>query len=266
MKSIHLLIIDGQVDFCDPAGALYVKGADQDMIRLAAMIDRLGGKIDDIHVTLDSHHDYHIAHPLFWKDTAGNHPAPFTLISADEVKNGKWIPALPSWQRRAVDYVESLQKNNRYQLCIWPEHCLIGSPGACIYPPLFASLRKWVRSNIGAFNPVTKGSNFYTEHYSAVVADVPDSQDPSTQLNTDFIKTLMEADILLVAGEARNFCLANTVRDVANGFNDDSYIKKMYLITDATSDVPGFGDLGDNFVRDMSLKGMNLTTTDTFLK
>ena len=30
MNNIHLLVIDGQVDFCDPSGALYVPGADDE--------------------------------------------------------------------------------------------------------------------------------------------------------------------------------------------------------------------------------------------
>ena len=72
---VELLIIDPQVDFCDPkVGALYVPGAEHDMNRLAAMIRRLNNKIDDIHVTLDSHHLIHIAHPIFWKDS-GDHKA-----------------------------------------------------------------------------------------------------------------------------------------------------------------------------------------------
>ena len=40
-KRIELLVIDPQVDFCDPKGALYVPGAEHDMKRLSAMIRRL---------------------------------------------------------------------------------------------------------------------------------------------------------------------------------------------------------------------------------
>ena len=78
--NIQLLVIDPQKDFCDPTGALYVKGAEKDMERLAAMVDKNGDKIDDIRVTLDSHQKIHIAHPICWQDAKGNHPAPFTII------------------------------------------------------------------------------------------------------------------------------------------------------------------------------------------
>jgi len=128
-KRIELLVIDPQVDFCDPRGALYVPGAEKDMGRLAVMIRRLKSKIDDIHVTLDSHHTIHIAHPIFWKDSRGNHPPVFTNISRADVENGVWTTTVPGLYRRALEYVRKLEQNGRYELTIWNPHCLIGSPG-----------------------------------------------------------------------------------------------------------------------------------------
>ena len=40
---VQLLVIDPQIDFCDPGGALSVAGADQDMARLAPMDSRAAG-------------------------------------------------------------------------------------------------------------------------------------------------------------------------------------------------------------------------------
>ena len=61
---VHLFCIDIQRDFCEPpgngGGALFVPGADQDMDRLANFISRCASKLDDIDVTLDSHHPVHI--------------------------------------------------------------------------------------------------------------------------------------------------------------------------------------------------------------
>ena len=57
------LIIDPQVDFSSPKGALYVRGADCDTQRLAAMVRRLGDRVDDYHVTLDSHRIIDVAPP-----------------------------------------------------------------------------------------------------------------------------------------------------------------------------------------------------------
>ena len=263
-KKIHLVVIDPQVDFCDPKGALYVKGADKDMDRLAAMVKRLKNKLDDIHVTLDSHHLVHIAHPIFWKDSAGQHPKPFTIITAKDVRDGTWTTAKPSTFRRAKEYVEKLETNARYPLCIWPPHCLIGSVGQTVFPPLYDALKDWC-NDFATVDFVTKGSNVFTEHYSAIVADVPDANDPGTQLNIGFLNTLNEADVVLLAGEARSHCLANTGRDACNYFSDDSLVKKLVLLTDATSDVTGFENFGEDFVKDMTKRGMQVTTTKDFL-
>jgi len=286
---IHLLIIDPQNDFCYPGidmsamlkeqkvllsdnvapeiinpGSLFVPGADADMRHLAIMIKRLKNKLDDIHVTLDSHHLVDIAHPIFWMDTQGQNPGPFTIITAQDVRNGVWRTTNPQFQKRALEYVTSLETNGRYPLCIWPPHCRIGTFGYGVVSGLGSELVKW-EEDFAMVDYVTKGSNFWTEHYSAVQADVPDPEDPGTQLNMPLIETLQEADIILLAGEARSHCLANTVTDIANNFGEEN-IKKLVLLEDATSDVPGFEQMGEDFVSNMTKRGMQLSTTEEYLK
>lgn len=273
-KRIELLIIDPQNDFCNPTGSLYVGGAENDMSRLAKFINRVGDKLYDIHVTLDSHRLVDIAHPIFWVDGNNNNPDPFTIISYDDVRNGVWKAKNPGYQSRASNYVKTLESNQRYPLCIWPPHCLIGGLGHNVVPELHEALCMWEEKNFANVDFVTKGSNPFTEHYSGVQADVPDPTDPSTHLNTGLISTLQEADIIILSGEARSHCLANTVKDIADKFDSEGnieYVKKMVLLTDATSDVgdlPGstmFKDMGESFVSEMCGKGMQVSTTAEFL-
>jgi len=263
MKKVHLLSIDPQNDFCDPNGALFVPGADEDMKRLAALITRLKDKLEDIHVTLDSHHFIHVAHPVFWKNSQGDHPAPFTLISVDDVEQGVWAATNPGYQKRAAEYVKTLADNGRYLLCIWPPHCLIGSWGHNIYPSVFQAMLEWEKQ-FALINAVTKGSNPFTEHYSAVQADVPDGEDSTTMLNTDLINTLQQADVILITGEALSHCVANTILDIANNFGDEN-IKKFVLLEDTCSNVPSFEQLGEKFVTEMTGRGMQVTTSTDFL-
>lgn len=262
---VHLVIIDPQYDFCNPKGALFVAGADKDMQNLANMVDRIGSRLDDIHVTLDSHHLVDIAHPIFWIDSNGKHPAPFTIITVDDVTSGKYTTTNPAFLSRAIDYVKELASNNRYPLCIWPPHCLIGSKGYQIEEILYQSLLNWEEKNFAMVNLVTKGSNFWTEHYSAVMADVPDPSDPHTMLNTSFINTLKEADIIALSGEAKSHCLANTVRDIASNFGEEN-ISKLVLLDDCTSSVTGFENLGDDFVSEMTKRGLKVSNSKDFLK
>jgi len=265
-RKIHLLMIDPQNDFCiangpgGEKGALVVGGADADMARLAAFITRNKKRFEEIHCTLDSHQIMHIANPNFWRNSKGDMPNPFTLITVDDVKNGVWRPFRPDFQKRAQAYVDTLAKNGRYVLCIWPPHCIIGSWGASIVPAVSNALNEWATEKCNTVDFVAKGSNPFTEHYSGVQADVPDDSDPSTKLNTNLIDALTEADEILITGEALSHCVANTIRDVATQFGVDN-IKKFTLLQDTSSNVGGFEKLGRDFVIEMAGKGMKLTTT-----
>lgn len=264
MIKADLLIIDPQVDFCSPSGNLYVPGADEDSERLARMIRRVSNRINDIHVTLDTHHYFDIAHPIFWTNSLGEHPNPFTLITASDIENGVWRTSIQAMQKRAMEYIYALEANKRYLLCIWPPHCLIGSKGASIYLDVWNSLTEWEKSKVAFVDYVTKGSNFWTEHYSAVQADVPDPDDPGTQLNIQLIKMLQSVDIIGISGQARSHCVANTITDIANNFGEDN-IKKFVFLEDTSSDVPGFENFGEDFVKDLSARGMQIMKSVNFL-
>lgn len=266
MDRVDLLIIDPQNDFCMPSGSLYVKGADDDMNKGAKLIQRLDKKISNIHVTLDSHHFFDVAHPIYWKDSAGKHPNPFTIISTKDVENGVWIPSIPSLTKQSLNYLKELEKSGRYPLCIWPPHCLIGTSGHNVFQALSEALHNWEEQNVEMVDYVTKGSNYTTEHYSAVKAEVPDPADPSTWINTALINTLMEADMIPVMGEARNFCVRNTIKDIIAEFKDISCIKKIILLEDCMSDVPGNGSLGDDFISECIKLGITITTSEKFLR
>lgn len=264
MARVHLLVIDPQNDFCDPSGALSVPGAAADMDRLALFVHRMRDRLTDVHVTLDSHRKVDVSHPVWFRDGDGRHPAPFTRIGADDLRAGRWTPTWPSAWARTLAYLEALDAGGRYPHVIWPEHCLIGSEGHNVWPALFEALQDW-SDRFALVDFVTKGSNPWTEHFSAVRAEVPDPEDPTTQLNAGLIRTLQDADLVLLAGEASSHCLANTVRDIAREFGDRSLVRKLVLLRDATSPVPGFEAYEQDFLRELSALGMQTTTTDRFL-
>jgi len=261
--NLQFIIIDPQNDFSNKNGNLFVPKADQDSERLATMLKRHLSKIDDIHVTLDTHHWIDIAHPVFWVDSKGHHPAPFTTITEEDVLIGRWKTKHPGFQPRALDYVKALKVGGRYQLTIWPPHCLIGQSGHNVVTPIANILNEW-ENTFAMVDFVTKGSNMWTEHYSAVQADVPDPEDPSTQLNIRLIETLESADLIAISGQALSHCVANTVRDIANNFGDEN-IHKMILIEDTTSPVPGFEPLAHQFLVEMTARGMKTVKSTEFL-
>lgn len=261
---IHLLAIDCQQDFANPRGSLFVPGADKDMERLAKFINRMEKKLDDIHVTLDSHKVMQVFHSAFWINSKGEHPAHYTIISVDDVKKGVWRATITSCQKRATEYVEALASKGKYPLMIWPYHCLISSIGHSLVPAVSDAIIRWEKNRYAMANYCVKGDFYLSEHYGALEAEVPAPEEPSTMLNTGLVSVLQQADVLLIAGEALSHCVKATVEQVAAAFGEEN-IKKFVLLEDCCSNVASFEQLGKDFVKDMTKRGMQITTTTEYL-
>ena len=258
-----LLIIDPQNDFCHPEwGTLYVPGAEQDMDRLTQFVMQFRDDIDSIVVSLDSHQRMDISHPLWWVDAHGAHPSPFTSFTAEEVTAGRWRTADPREHAKSIAYLKHLETGNRYPHVIWPEHCLIGHRGHNVWSALHNAMGHWEAHRQRRVHYVTKGTNPRTEHFSAIRAEVIDPDDPTTAPQTALINTLCTAELLLIAGEARSHCVANTVRDLVS--LRPEIAPRTLLLSDTTSDVPGFEPLGAQFVSEMTAAGMRLKTTQSW--
>ncbi len=267
---IHLVVIDPQNDFMDlPESALPVPGANADMDRLASMITKHGRKLEDIHITMDTHQEVDIAHPIWWKDQKGNPPAPFTIISSDDVRTGIWAPRNPKAYDRSLAYVETLEKTGKYLLCIWNPHCRIGTWGHGIQINLMNSLLDWQKNEFAMVDFVTKGTNPWTEHYGGLMAEVVDPKDPSTQLNTKLLETLAEADVILIAGEALSHCVKETLTQIVDNIGME-HVKKIQILTDCTSSIPAvpngpdFPAIAGAWLKDMKVRGVQTTTSTTF--
>jgi nicotinamidase/pyrazinamidase len=264
---VHVACIDDQNDFTNPNGSLFVKGADENVKRLARMIERLTDKIDDITLTLDSHNKVDISHPMWFVDDQGNPPPPYTQISPEDMESGKWTTRKRGARERTLKYLHALRATNRYPHTIWPEHCLIGDEGANVNPVLSAAVHNWEAKRYGIATKLTKGSNPWTEHFSAVKAEVPDPADPGTQMNDAFVRSAMECDLMLWGGEALSHCFANTFRDTIATFPNSDFVRKMVILTDASSpvDFPIYHKLSEDFLKEMKTRGVQLSTTTDIL-
>ncbi|OQR97188.1 hypothetical protein ACHHYP_12610 [Achlya hypogyna] len=261
---LALFIIDPQVDF-HPGGSLAIPTANDDAVRTAAFIRKHMASISQLVITLDSHQRLHIAHGVFWTNEDGESPPPFTLISSEDVANGKWKPRSPELQAYAYEYTKALEAGGRFTLCIWPEHCIIGTKGQSIVTPIHDAALEWSKVTRRPIKYVHKGSNCYTEHYSALRADVELSHDPETSLNTDLIDALKTAGVVAVCGQALSHCVNFTVRDLVE-YWPAGRASDIAILTDCTSSVPGFEAGGRDFIADMSKRGVRfLTSTDNSL-
>ena len=272
-KNIQLLIIDPQNDFCDlpepyrpllpdgsrAAPSLPVPGAHADLLRVAQLIDGAGRNLSEISVTLDSHQRLDIAHPTFWQTATGDAVAPFTQIAAADVESGRFVPRLPGAGPRVLTYLQKLEAQGRYRHMVWPVHCEIGSWGHNVHGAVRAAYNRWEEQTLGSVRKVTKGENPWTEHYSAIRAEVPDDSDPATQTNVAFVAALRRADRLYVTGEAGSHCVKATVLHLVEQLTD-AEVKKLVLVTDCMSAVTGFEADYQQFVADLRALGASISS------
>ena len=154
------------------------------------------------------------------------------------------------------------EEGNRFKLCIWPEHCIIGSPGHNVRPVILAAVNDWAESRMKEVVFVCKGQNCLTEMYSALRAEVPVESDERTLLNTGLLRMLQESRHLVVCGQALSHCVNFTVRDLVENYDVDG-LGTISILRDGTSVVPGFEEAGNTFLADMKSKGLRIVTTDS---
>jgi nicotinamidase-related amidase len=268
-RDVHLLIVDPQNDFMDavPGGtpALPVPGAGADMERLAAFIDAAGDAITAITVTFDSHHRYHIAHPTFWQTGDGGAVAPFTEIRAAQVRAGALRPRDARELDRALAYLDALERQGRYVLMVWPVHCELGTWGHNVHHAVRAAYNRWEDRRLAVVQKVSKGSHPFTEHYSALQAEVPDAQVPGTQLNQPLVADLDRAATIVVAGEASSHCVRASTEHLAQ-YLPSGRLEKLWLLQDCMSPVSGFEAQARAFLREMAQRGARVTTSAEALR
>lgn len=264
-----LIIIDPNKGFIEnvnytpqlPGGHmnLCIPGAKETAENLATLIRKGKDYWYDIKVTKDSHHPIHIATPIWWKDKKGRCPSPFTTISLDEVKAGDWRAARIGLQSESIYYLEELEKRGRYKLVVWPPHCIIGTEGQLVEDEIRKALFEW-ELNFGIVGWKIKGDNPKREHYSGLEAEVPDKNDPSTELDLDFIKAVdnPKVDKVFLSGWALSHCFKFTVKSIVDNVADlTQFAKKLIILEDCTKSVPGFEQQGEEFLTEM--RALNVT-------
>lgn len=275
-RSIQLLAIDPQNDFCDlPADwrpvhpahgsiapSLAVAGAHQHMQRLAHWLRQQADHVDDVTVTLDSHQRFDIAHPVFWQQADGRPVAAFTPITAAQVRAGEFQPRAPAHLPRALAYLDALEYQGLHTLVVWPVHCEIGSWGHGLHADLLDACGTWQARRQRAVCSVFKGMNPWTEHYSALMAEVVDPADPGTALNTALLARLAQADLLVIAGEASSHCVRATVEHLVQ-YLPEGHAQRLLLLTDCMGPVAGFESAEQEFFTAMRARGVQLATSDT---
>ncbi|HSD87307.1 MAG TPA: nicotinamidase, partial [Kofleriaceae bacterium] len=172
-------------------------------------------------------------------------------------------PAMAKWLcggnytwlcKQVLFYCQELERAGKYQLYLWPPHCLLGSDGHALAgviheARLFHAFTRTAQSNVEV-----KGGNPLTENYSVLRPEVLSRFDGAalSQRNTQFIHTLLAADAVVIAGQAASHCVKSTIDDLLGEIaaQDASLASKVYLMTDCMSAVTvpdGNGGLAADF-------------------
>lgn len=291
-KKVHALYIDVQKDFCHKEGSLYVggrsgMGAIDDSRRMAEWLYANLDTVTHITMTLDTHIPFQIFSRSFWEKADGSVlPAGVpTLISADEVKKGVYKPSLAAaaviangnyeWLlKQCIYYCEELERAGKYQLTIWPEHCLLGTAGHGLVGVVeeAAFFHAYARGSQLDFQ--IKGGNPLTENYSVMKPEVITRFDgapiPGAQKNTKLLETLFKADYIAVFGQALSHCVKSSVDDLLDfvAAQDPALARKVYLVADCMSAVAvpdgkggffvDYTDQGEAALKKFADAGMNV--------
>jgi len=262
---VCLLAVDVQNTFCIPGFELFVggrsgTGAVDDSRRLCEFVYRNLGTITQVLPSLDTHHAMQVFHAIWLVDEAGNHPEPYTLVSAEDVESGRWrvneavADALGLDRgyaaRHLAHYTRALAGGGKYDLTIWPYHAMLGGIGHALVPAVEEALFFHSVARYSQPEFQVKGDQPLTEHYSMLGPEVTEGPDGERLggLNTALIEKLLEFDAVVVAGQAKSHCIAWTIDDLL----EDETVRlqlaeRTYLLEDCTSPVvvPGAVDYTD---------------------
>jgi uncharacterized membrane protein len=86
--------IDCQVAFCTPGAASSCRARWRTRCDAIEWLYRNLGAVTTLVLPMDTHSVHQVFHPAAWVDAEGRHPPPFTVISTDDVRRGRWIPVL----------------------------------------------------------------------------------------------------------------------------------------------------------------------------
>ena len=230
-----LLAIDVQKDFIE-GGALAVSGSIGDVERITRFIYNNMAGISRIMCSLDTHIAHQIFHPAWWANKNGDHPAPYTVITYDDVANGHWRPVVGN-PLDSIQYLKELEKRGNKQLCIWPYHCISGTEGATLENE-FAKIVYFHSVARKSMNPmIQKGTDPYSEMYGIIKPEYS----KQNYLNTPVLNSIEKYDEIYVVGEAASHCLMESVKQIAEHFASRPEItQKITVLEDCTSPIGGY--------------------------
>lgn len=265
-RRVALLVVDCQNTFCTPGFELFVPGAPDDSRRLCEFLYRNLAAVTEVIVTLDTHQAFQVFHAAWLVDAEGRHPAPYTVVSAEDVERGVWRATASEHEQHLLEYARALEAGGKYRLTVWPYHALLGGIGHALVAAVEEAVFFHALARSAPTRFEAKGFEPLTEHYSALGPEVPAG---SARRNDALVEHLTGFDAIFVAGQAKSHCVAWTLDDLLRTAGE--LAGKVVLLEDCTSPVvvPGVVDYtaeADAAVRRFAEAGMRVASSTTSIE
>jgi len=203
-----LLIIDPNNDFADSRGGLYVPHADKSIEAIAQYIAE--NDPEAIAISLDTHRRYHVGHCAYWQ---GEGVKPFANVHAKDVERGAIIPTFAP-KEQVLTYLRAMESQGKAHT-LWPEHCLVGSWGWALPDVLVQAINAWDELHHGqrSLHVYPKGEYADAEMFS--IFSYVSEPTPNEQ-GKQVLDQLAQYDEVVVCGFAKDYCVAESVKDLRN--------------------------------------------------
>jgi len=278
-ERILLIGIDWQNDFVlpdisavaagEPYGALSVPGAKWDILRLTRFIYENLGKITRIMLSFDTHYPNQIFHRAMWRGQDGLPVSPLTMIGPANIYSHKFR-FVGGDCNKAMDCVSSLEKAGKGGVLIWPEHCIVGTPGWNLETQLVQMIT--FHSAARNVDPITvfKGTDRYSEMYGFL--------EPEYNPDGIFTKAALDAivsynpvtgeiqglkwDKIIITGEAASHCVPESTWQLLKRLRwHPEVAQRIYLLRDCTSPVAGYEQQAEDTFAELKRRGVNVLTS-----
>ena len=154
-----------------------------------------------------------------------------------DLDSGKWRAVInPSASR---DYVEHLEKDGKKTLVVWPYHCIQGTTGCALENQFSNMIYFHSVAKKTVVQRLVKGQDPLSEMYGIIKPEY----DTRNYVNLDFLNKMDNYDKIIVGGEAMSHCVLESVKQMLEHYKNNLEVtKKVYILEDCMSCIPGFED------------------------
>lgn len=264
--STAVIGIDCQFDFTDePGAALPVPGGARAMRTFAYMIGSAATKLKgpkELILTRDWHPKNHFVSAGAQRivDHSGTPVTPYTQMTQEEVREGKYHAADPRDEDWLWETATRLRAAGGKDIMVWPEHCVADTPGAEFHETIQTAIEIWLRDTGKPIYEHKKGLDSEREQYGAFGDEIVGRDGSFIPFDKEPVELILSQDRKWWGGLALSHCLMASFDQVMQ-YEDPAMYSSHTILRDCTAAVPGFEKMAEEWLKRWQQKGVNVSTS-----